>query len=409
MTVTETDSLLDLFDSEWVARPYEYYSRLRERHSVYWDDLMRSWVVLTHADIAALSKDDRLSGARIDEFHAALPPASRADLAPLAAILKDMMLFREPPEHTRLRKLIRPGLTPRFIRTVRSMIEQLTDDLLDRAVPTGRMDVIRDFSEPLTRGVIALLAGVPAHAAHLLEDWRGLLPEFFSQSSAEMPRLEALRAVFDENAGQRRSGAGDDLFTQMVAGQLRDGEYTSDEVFANFLLLIDAGQATTTHLVGNAALALLEHPDQADLLRRQPELAANAAYEFLRYDSSVQFTTRIATTGLEVAGRRIRAGDTVTLVLGAGNHDPARYAEPERLDLTRKATDHLSFGHGIHYCLGAALALAEIEIAMRRLVQRTTGWRLDGTGLTWLDSVNFRFLSALPIQFDERKPEATAA
>jgi cytochrome P450 len=195
----------------------------------------------------------------------------------------------------------------------------------------------------------------------------------------------------------------------MVAGQLGDGEYSEDEVFANFLLLIDAGQATTTHLVGNAALALLEHPEQADLLRRQPELAANAAYEFLRYDSSVQFTTRIATTDLTVAGRWIRAGDTVTLVLGAGNHDPARYADPERLDLTRKATDHLSFGHGIHYCLGAALALAEIEIAMRRLVQRTGNWRLDGAEPAWLDSVNFRFLSALPIQFDERKPEATAA
>ena len=408
MTMTETESLLDLFEPEWSGRTYEFYSVLRERHPVHWDELMRSWVVLSHADIAALSKDDRLSGARIGEFHAALPPESRADMAPLAAILQDMMLFREPPEHTRLRRLIRPGLTPRFIRTVRSMIEELADELLDRVVPTGRMDVIHDFSEPLTRGVIALLAGVPPHAAHLLEGWRGLLPEFFSQSSAEMSRLTALRAVFDEGAEQRRDGTGDDLFTQMVSAQLQSGEYTEDEVFANFLLLIDAGQATTTHLVGNAALGLLHHPEQADLLRQRPELAGGAAYEFLRYDSSVQFTTRVATADLEVGGRRIRNGDTVTLVLGAGNHDPARYTDPGRLDLTRKATDHLSFGHGIHFCLGAALAVTEIEIAMLRLVQRTEDWRLEGGEPSWLDSVNFRFLDALPIRFTERTPEAAA-
>ncbi|WP_037346924.1 cytochrome P450 [Sciscionella sediminilitoris] len=408
MTARNADSLLDLFDADWIARPYDYYSKLREQHGVYRDDLMRSWVVLNHADITALSKDDRLSGARIDEFHAALPPESRADMAPLAAVLKNMMLFREPPEHTRLRKLIQPGLTPRFIRTVRSTIEELTGELLDRVLPTGRMDVIHDFAKPLTQSVIALLAGVPAQAAHLLADWRGLLPEFFSQSSAELPRLTALRAVLDENLAQRRAGLAEDLFTEMIADRLDGGGYTDDEVFANFLLLIDAGQATTTHLIGNAALALLDHPGQAELLRDRPGLAANAAQEFLRYDSSVQFTTRIATGEMRVAGQLIPAGDSVTLVLGAGNRDPSRYPEPDRLDLTRKATDHLSFGHGIHYCLGAALALAEIEIAMRCLVQRTENWRAGRTELSWLDSVNFRFLSALPIEFDERKPEVTA-
>ncbi|GIG90342.1 cytochrome P450 [Plantactinospora endophytica] len=404
MTVTRANSLLDLFESEWIARPYELYSRLREQHPVYWDDLMRTWVVLTHAEVAELSKDNRLSGARIDEFHAQLPAESQRAMAPLAAILKKMMLFTEPPEHTRLRKLIRANLSTRFIRNIRSTIEQLTDDLLDRVVPTGRLDVIHDFSEPLTRGVIAMLAGVPPHAEHLLEQWRGLLPEFFSQSDAEMPRLTKLREVFDENAEERRAGIGDDLFTQMVAGQLRQGDYTDDEVFANFLLLIDAGQATTTNLIGNAALALLEHPDQAELLRRQPDLAANAAHEFLRYDSSVQFTTRIALSDVEVAGKVIRAGESVALVLGAGNRDPLRYPDPDRLDLTRKASDHLSFGHGIHYCLGAVLAQTEIEIAMRRLVQRTTNWRVDGE-LGWLDSINFRFLRGLPLHFDPRDPE----
>ncbi|GAA2531325.1 cytochrome P450 [Pilimelia columellifera] len=405
MTITKANSLLDLFDSEWMARPYELYAQLRARKPVYWDDLMRTWVVLSHAEVARLSKDHRLSGARIDEFHAQLPPESRQKMAPLAAILKRMMLFTEPPEHTRLRKLVRPNLSPRLVRTVRSVIEEVADELLDRAARKGRMDVIHDFSEPLTRTVVALIAGVPRHGEHLLEDWRGLLPEFFSQSAAEMPRLAALRAVFDENADDRRAGIGDDLFTQMVGPQLQQGDYTDDEIFANFLLLIDAGQATTTHLIGNAVLALFDHPEQAELLRQSPELAANAAHEFLRYDSSVQFTTRIALADLAVGDSLIRAGDSVSLVLGAANRDPLRYAEPDRLDLTRKASDHLSFGHGIHYCLGAVLAQAEIEIAMHRLVSRTSNWRLDGE-LSWLDSINFRFLEGLPMRFDARPAEA---
>ncbi|MGC4903854.1 cytochrome P450 [Micromonospora echinospora] len=400
MTVSEASSISVLFDQEWSGKPYELYALLQAEHAIMWDDIMRSWIVLRHSQITELAKDARLSGARIDDFHRQLPPESRATMAPLAAILKDMMLFNEGPAHSRLRKLIRPNLSPRFIRDLRTMIEKLADALLDQVVPTGEMDVVRDFSEPLTRGVIAMIAGVPSHAAHLLENWPGLLHEFFSQSPDELPRLAALRAAFDETADLRQAGAGDDLFTQMIAEQLGRDSYTADEVFANFLLLIDAGQATTTHLIGNAALALLHHREQADLLRQRPEVAANAAHEFMRYDSSVQFTTRVALADIELDDVRIRQGDTVTLLLGAGNRDPRRYADPGRLDLTRKASDHLSFGHGIHYCLGASLALAEIEIAMQRLVRRTWNWRLAQSEINWLDSINFRFLTGLRIRFD---------
>ncbi|MEV4969069.1 MULTISPECIES: cytochrome P450 [Streptomyces] len=403
MSDPQIPSLLNLFTPPWSSNPYgayAFYREIRESTPVYYDEWMRTWVILGYDEISRLSKDDRLSGARIDTFHEQLPASVRADIKPLTGALSDMMLFNEPPRHTRLRQLIKPGLTPRFIREMRPTIEKLADELLDRVVAQGSMDVIHDFSEPLTRGVIARLAGVPDKAAHLLENWPGLLHEFFTQSRAEIPRINELRDAFDEGGPQRRDGTGSDLFTQMIAEQLQHGDFTDDEIFANFLLLIDAGQATTTHLIGNAVLALIGNPGQTDLLRERPDLGVKAAHELMRYDSSVQFTTRVALTDIEVLGRRIPKDDSVTLLLGSGNRDPHHYQDPDRLDITRRAADHLSFGHGIHYCLGASLAVAEIDVALRRLLECTRDIRLVETQPDWLDSINFRFLKRLPVTFE---------
>ena len=388
-----TLSLRDLFQPQWSRDPYRLYRLLREQGTVRWDEWMRTWAVLGHAEIVALSKDERLSGARIEEFSRQLPEQTQVELAPLANALSDMMLFNEPPRHTRLRKLIKPGLTPSFIRGLRPAIEAITDSLLDRALARGRMDVVNDFAEPLSRGVVAHLAGIPGHAVHLLQNWPGLLHEFYSQSDAVMPLLAQLRAVFDE----QQAAPGSNLFSQIIAGQLADGDYTEHEIFANFLLLLDAGQVTTTHLIGNAVLALLRNPDQLRLLRQRPELMATAAHELLRYDTSVQFTARVALADIDIGGQHIRQGESVTLVLGAGNHDPARYERPDELDVTRRASDHLSFGHGIHYCLGAALSVAEIEIAVGHLISATKTLTLLVDEPAWLDSINFRFAKTLPV------------
>lgn len=386
-----------LFQRE--ADPYKVYRQLHEIGTVLWDKWLGSWIVIGHEEIKQLSKDPRLSGARVDSFYEQLPVAAQAQIAPLKNALSDMMLFNEPPRHTRLRQLIKPGITPAIIREFAGVIEQLTDQLLDDVIPHGRMDVIHDYSEPLTREVISRLAGVPECGKPFLQSWQGLLHEFYTLSCKEIPRITALRAVFDEGTPARRNGSGTDAFSRMIAKQLQHDEYTDDEIFANFLLLIDAGQATTTHQIGNAVLALIEHEDQQHLLRGRPELAANAANEFLRFDSSVQFTSRVALADIDIAGQRIEQGQSVALVLGAGNRDPRRYTDPDRLDLTRAASDHLSFGHGIHYCLGAALAFAETEIAISRLLSRAADIRLEESDLIWVDSINFRFLRRLPIRF----------
>jgi cytochrome P450 len=355
--------------------------------------------VLGYEEVKQLSKDPRLSGARVESFYEQLPVTARTQMAPLKNALSDMMLFNEPPRHTRLRQLIRPGITPTIIGEIRNVIEQLTDQLLDTVIPGGRMDVIHDYSEPLTREVISRLAGVPEHGKPFLQSWQGLLHEFYTLSCKEIGRITALRSVFDQGAPARRNGTGTDAFSRMITNQLQHEEYTDDEIFANFLLLIDAGQATTTHQIGNAVLALIEHEDQQHLLRNRPELDANAANEFLRFDSSVQFTSRVALSDIDIAGQHIKQGQSVALVLGAGNRDPRRYTDPDRLDLLRGASDHLSFGHGIHYCLGAVLALAEIEISISRLLSRAADIRLEKSDLIWVDSLNFRFLRQLPIRF----------
>jgi pimeloyl-[acyl-carrier protein] synthase len=400
MTTAQTPSLLDLFSPQWLQDPYGLYRDLRERTPVFWDELMRTWVILEYDDIAMLSKDQRLSGARIQSFREQLPPAVEAKIRPLTNALSDMMLFNEPPAHTRLRHLVRPLMTPRFIREMRPFIERVADELLDRVVPRGKMDVIGDFSGPLTRAVIARITGIPDHAMHLLDRWQGLLHEFFSQSRAQIPRINELRCIFDERADQRRSGAGTDMFSRIIGDQLHRDHYTDDEVFGNFLLLIDAGQATTTHLIGNAVLALIRNPEQLRLLSDRPELGANAAHELTRYDSSVQFTARVAVTDIDLHDHHIDRDQAVTLVLGSGNRDPHRYADPDRLDLTRKASDNLSLGHGIHYCLGASLAMAETEIALNKLLSRTREMRLVEAEPAWFESINFRFLKQLPVRFE---------
>lgn len=398
MDSVRSPSLLRLFDSEW-SDPYELYRALREAGPVQWDSWMRTWMVLGHAEITTLSKDSRLSGARIDSFYEQLPGATKVGLAPLRDALADMMLFNEPPRHGVLRRLIRPGLTPRFIREMRPVVEATVNDLLDRVVSGGRMDVIHDFSEPLTRDVIRQLAGVDERHSHLLENWQGLLHEFFTQSQAEIPRINALRDSFAEGERARRDGTATDLFSRMISGQLDGADYSENEIFANFLLLIDAGQATTTHLIGNAVLALINSPDQLRILREDPALGVGAAHEFLRFDSPVQFTSRVALADIEVGGQRIKAGESVALVLGAGNRDPLHYPDPDRLDVRRRAHDHLSFGYGIHYCLGAALAVMETEIAIATLLRRTDDLQVATPEQDWLDSANFRFLRSLPIRF----------
>jgi pimeloyl-[acyl-carrier protein] synthase len=390
-------TLMDMFRPEWRDDPYRFYAAHRPARPLFWDEFLRTWVVLDHATISALLKDDRLSSSRVRGFHERLPPDSRNRMAPLATTLGDMMVFNDAPRHRRLRALPKSGFIPRHVREIRELIERTAEELVAGLPAAGEFDLVADYAKPLTRRMIATMTGVPDDVVHLLEDWKGLSHEFFVQSDAEIGRITALRDVFAEDLAARRDGTGADLFTRMIAKQLSADDYTDDEIFATWLLLIDAGLSTTTYLLANAVQALLRHPDQLAALLDDPALVPNAVHELMRYDSSVLYTTRVARSDLDVRDRRIAAGESVTLVLAAGNRDPLRYTEPDRLDVYRKASDNLSLGHGVHYCLGSAFALAEIEIGLTKLLAGVPGLRAVPHRPSWLQSINFRFRQRLPV------------
>jgi cytochrome P450 len=392
-------SLLELYQPEWMRDPYALYRFLRERTPIYWDDIMATWVVLRHADIVELSRDPRLSEDRVTPFFNRLSPERRAGIAPLAHALGNMMLFNNPPRHTILRGMMREAFTRRAIEELRPSIQAKVAGLLDQAVPRGRLEVIGDLAEPLAQGVIADLLDFPHEDRHLLAGWTSLLHEFFMQSAAEVDRIGRIRRVFDRILARRRRAPGTDLVSRMIAAR-GEFEATDDELFANFLLIIDAGQVTTSHLIANGLRALLQHPDQMSQLRARPELLPNAVNELMRFDSSVQFTTRIAAADIEAGEHLIGPDEPVTLVLGSGNRDPEKFAEPDRLDITRPAKEHLSFGFGPHYCLGAGLGLVEIQAALGALLARVRELRLDSTEARWRESINFRFLVELPVSFE---------
>ncbi len=390
----QTPTLAELFEPRWVSNPYPFYRKLRDCYPVYFDDILRTWVVSRYHDITRLAQDERLSEDRLSAFEARLSPGKRAAIKPLGTALRHMMLFTGPPRHAQLRGLVKPAFSRPATAALRESIQVEISGIFDRVLPAGQMDVVGDLAAPLTKTVIAELLGFPREHRSLLDGWSSLLHEYFTQSDAELPRLARLRHVFDGLAGQ-----GDGLLGHMMAECPAPTSLDWEVMFANFLLIIDAGQVTTTYLIPNAVRALLQHPDQLAVLTARPDLAGPAAAEFLRFDSSVQFTTRTAISDIVFDGHTFRAGEAVTLLLGSGNRDERKFPDPDRLDVTRDAHGHLSFGHDRHYCVGAALALAETEEAIRALLARTTELRTTGTQLRWHHSINFRFLQQLPVSF----------
>lgn len=392
----QAPTLVELFDPQWLPDPYPFYRDLREHHPVYHDDVLRSWVVSRHADITALSTDERLTEDRITSFQERLTPQTRALMRPLAHLLTDMMLFETGPRHAALRNMAKAGFSRRAVAELRASIKRYVADLCDQVLPLGEIDVVGDLSAPLTKLVIADMLGLPPEHRPLLDDWQSLLHIYFTQSDAESQRLSRLREVFDVLVGD---GSPPALLGHMMAAGSPESR-DPDVVFANFLLIIDAGQVTTTHQIPNAVRALLDHPGQLELLQARPELRSQAVDELLRYDSAVQFTARTAQADIELHGQTIPAGDQVTLLVGSGNRDEAAFTDPDRLDVTRDAKAHLSFGHGRHYCLGAALALAETELILEALLSRTRNLRVTEPELQWHETINFRFLKELPVAFE---------
>jgi cytochrome P450 len=367
-------------------------------------------VLTRYADVVAALKHPRLSSRQVLESGLPVPPLLRWALGPINRVLGRQMLFSDPPDHTRLRSLASRAFTPRRLEALRPRVEAVAEELLDRKERSGRADLIGDFAVWLPLIVIAELLGVPVRHRQRFKTWSDDLAQFIGGTTRPMPGvlLRAARSLFQFRAYfgreiRRRRGRpgddapGDDLLGALIAAEEQGDALTEEELLANCVLLLAAGHETTTNLIGNGLHALLRHPEQADLLRREPGLIGSAVEELLRFDSPVQWTGRVAAVELEIAGRRVPAGQTVAMGIGAANRDPAQFPEPDRLDLRRAENRHLAFGQGIHFCLGAALARLEGQVAVSAVLRRYPDLRLADERPEWHDNFTLRGLKSLRV------------
>ena len=372
--------------------PYSLYRFLLAADPVHWDPELGAWLLARYADVVGSLTDARFSADR-----------TRPDLGADAYQLAKSMLVSDPPDHTRLRALVQKAFTPRMVDQLRPRIVAIVGELLDRIAERGdSFDVIADLAYPLPVVVIAELLGVPAEDRVKFHEWSAMLAASLDpQADAQVregvvPARQALHAYLRGIIAERRRAPRADLISALVAAEEQGEVLREPELVVMCTLLLIAGHETTVNLIGNGLLALLQHPDQLQRLRSDPELISSAVEELLRFDSPVQMTARIALAPVELGGKVIEPGQWVLPLLGAANHDPAQFAEPDSLDLGRTPNPHVAFGRGIHFCLGAPLARVEGQLALGALIRRFGKLSLAGTPVR-RDQITLRGLQSLPV------------
>ena len=406
-------SLYHLLDPDVLADPYPLYRRLRTESPVHWDPYLHAWVVTRYADVVTVLH--RFSAARTPTPEQ-LDAIGLSSLAPVAALMVRQMLFLDAPAHTRIRSLAAHAFTPRRVAELRRHIQDIADTLLDAVVARGRMDVIQDLAAPLPAIVTAEMLGVPTADHPQLKAWSADFAEMLGNFQHNPDRaarvlrstedmLDYFRAAVREQRTRPRPG----LVSAMLQAEIDGDRFTEDEVIANCIITMIGGQETTTNLIGNGVLALLRHPDELERLRREPALIGSAIEELLRYESPSQHTARLAPEDTVLGGQQIRRRQAVIAVMAAGNRDPERFPDPDRLDLARPDNRHLAFGWAAHFCFGAPLARLEGQIAVSTLLGRLAALRLETSALKWRTNLGLRGLTGLPITFtpDSRGPSHT--
>ncbi|MCX4804434.1 cytochrome P450 [Streptomyces sp. NPDC058682] len=393
---------------ELVTHPYAAYQRLRDAAPVQriaGPGGEPAWLVTRYDDVRSALADPRLSLNKANAVEGAyrglsLPPALDANL-----------LNMDPPDHTRLRKLVGRAFTPRRVEELRTPIRRTADDLLDALGTHGRTDLIAAYAAPLPITVICDLLGVPdGHRT----DFRGWTNELIapdpSRPQAAKQAIGAMLAFFTELIAHKRRHPADDLLSDLITVRDTDGDRLSeDELTSLAFLILGAGYENTVQLIGNAVHALLTHPELLARLRLDPSKLPDAVEELARYEGPALLSIRrFPTEDVTISGVTIPAGETVLLSLSAANRDPARFPHPEQLDVDRDTSGHLALGYGIHYCLGAPLARAETEIALAALLERFSSLALTETEPQWRTSLRARGLAALPVEYKAVVPAVPA-
>ncbi|KND35163.1 cytochrome P450 family protein [Streptomyces acidiscabies] len=406
-----TDSTPTLFTWEFASNPYPAYAWLREHAPVHRTTLpsgVDAWLVTRYADAKQALADARLSKNPAHHDGPAHAKGKTGIPGERKAELMTHLLNIDPPDHTRLRRLVSKAFTPRRVAEFAPRVQELTDQLIDRFAAKGEVDLIHDFAFPLPIYAICDLLGVPREDQDDFRDWAGMMIRHGGGPRGGVARsVKKMRAYLLDLIHRKRGDLGDDLISGLIRASDHGEHLTENEAAAMAFILLFAGFETTVNLIGNGTLALLTHPDQRDLLQKslaqkETHLLETGVEELLRYDGPVELATwRFATEQLTLGGRHIAPGDPVLVVLAAADRDPARFEHPDTLDLTRRDNQHLGYGHGIHYCLGAPLARLEGQTALATLLTRLPDLQLavSPEELRWRGGLIMRGLRTLPVAF----------
>ena len=432
MSLPKTDvfSLSHLQESQIRSNPYPFYKQLREQDPVHWDEEMGFWVLTRYEEIASLYTDDRFSRAQgLMRGFEKLSRENQKIAQPVYHSFSKTVFYADPPYHTHLRSLMNYAFTPRRVEQLRPYVQKIVDELLTAAEARGAVDIIQDLAYPLPVMVIAELLGLPAtdrarfkgwsddlfailgtvrhKSQHLLERAAQSLTEMtdyvksLSQNRRENPQGDLLSALLasteDDYPSYHQELPAPPSTGELLHQRESISTLTEEELVANVNILLSTGHETTTHLIGNGLLALLQNPDQKQKLFNHPELLSSAIEETMRYDNPVQITYRSALEDAEINGKTIRAGDLVNTIIGSANRDPNRFTSPDHFDLTRSEGRHLGFGLGIHFCIGAPLVRLEAEVAFQTILRRFPNLQLAAETLEWQEHPIFRGLKSMPV------------
>jgi cytochrome P450 len=397
-----------LTSKEFIADPYPVYRALRGTDPVYYSKAWGVWVLTRYDDIVPILRDPQhfSNSGRFAALLDQLPADVQQEMAPLRQHYSAGMIQADPPDHTRLRALVRDAFSARVIQNIRPHVQAIVDDLIDQFDKKGQVDIIRNLAYPLPVIVISELLGVPVEDRDRFLIWSHDLTglQATGGANADYARraaraVQELEEYFRQICAERRRSPRNDLISQMIAAQESGDKLSEDELINMCVTFLIAGHETTKSLIGNGILTLINHPSDLEELSRDPSLMATAVEEILRYESPIQRAWRRVTEDVEVGGRQIRAGELVFLMLGSANRDPSHFPDPDRFDIRRSDNHHVAFGYGVHFCIGAPLARVEAPIAIGTVLRRLRNLRLEQP-VEWYGSIHVRGPNSLHLAFE---------
>jgi cytochrome P450 len=401
--------VFDLGNPATNANPFPEFARLRAEDPVHWSPAMKAWIVTRYADVRQVALNNKqISADRLTPFFRTNPEYQRGSIDSLVRYLNHWMVFRDPPDHTRLRRLFNKAFTPTSVEALRPNIEDIVAHLIDAMLAKARrgetVDYIADFAYPLPASVIMDLLGVPRADLKIVKLWSDDIALFIGTAQVAGNKYlraeagaKAMSGYFRDLVEARTREPRADTISKLVLARDENDALTTDEIIGTCILLLFAGHETTTNLIGNGFYYSMKHRGQWERLVADPSLSAPAIEEYLRYDGPSGALARVASADLELGGKTIRGGQRVFAFMNSANRDPEAIDDPESFDIGREQNPHLTFGYGIHFCLGAPLARLESQIATQRLVERLPRIRLAGGEPEWHDSLILRGVRSLPV------------